>query len=451
MADPNALLQAFLNAANTATPVDSFNRGVETRNLLEQQLLQNQQMKLRNQLTEQMTPLEIAAQEEANRYALATNPLREQVLGQQMQAGQMELDDATRARLGKDLTSLGQSALMIPKGSRKSFVLDRLKTVDFAGLNEGELIDEISGMDEEQLDTYLNDTFKGDQGMTEYQRQSLELEREKMRNKPAEDTRTSDEKNWARYEQLAKTNPEQARLFGTQIGIFDKDGESSSPEQDDLTPLLGNLSPELAQKAQSAYRLAGGGKDGVKALNEIVEKGSEIERRQLAPTILKARFKDATPEEMAQLQSAVDAAKDTESGFKAAAEVRETQRNRKKFIAYQDRAVGLIDRILQNDELEDVLGSFEGTGEAWVSDKEAAAIADIDELRNILTADNLDLMKGVLSNTDIEILKSLSAGATNRKKGEKLFISDMTNLKERLRNANPSGNDIDDLVNKYAD
>ncbi len=79
MADPNALLQAFLNAANTATPVDSFNRGVETRNLLEQQLLQNQQMKLRNQLTEQMTPLEVAAQEESNRYALATNPLREHV------------------------------------------------------------------------------------------------------------------------------------------------------------------------------------------------------------------------------------------------------------------------------------------------------------------------------------------------------------------------------------
>jgi hypothetical protein len=161
MADPNALLQSFLNAANTAMPVDSYNRGVETRNLLEQQLLQNQQMKLRNQLTEQMTPLEIAAQEEANRYALATNNLREQVLGQQVQGGQMELDDATRARLGKDLTNLGQSALLIPKGSRKSFVLDRLKTVDFAGLNEGELIDEISGMDEDQLDTYLQKTFSG--------------------------------------------------------------------------------------------------------------------------------------------------------------------------------------------------------------------------------------------------------------------------------------------------
>ena len=60
-------------------------------------------------------------------------------------------------------------------------------------------------------------------------------------------------------------------------------------------------------------------------------------------------------------------------------------------------------------------------------------------------------MQGVLTDKDIEMLKTISAGATNRKKGEKLFISDMTNLKERLRNANPSGNDIDDLVSKYAD
>lgn len=225
-------------------------------------------------------------------------------------------------------------------------------------------------------------------------------------------------------------------------------------QSDDLTPLLVNMSPGLAEKASSAYQLAGGGKDGVKALMAVAEQGSEMERRELAPAILKNRFKDATPEELTQLQAAVDSAKDTESGFKAAAEVREKQRNLKKYDDYRTRATGLIDRILNNDELEDVLGSFEGTGEAWVSDKEAQAIADIEELSNILTADNLDLMKGVLSNSDIQMLKSISSGATNRKKGEKQFAQDMAYLKNKLLSVNGSVNgqgEIDDLVSKYAD
>ena len=425
-------------AAEPAGIYSNLMQGVQDRNTLDAQRMQN-----------------LITQNQVNQLPLMNqfDATRLQQVQQQMEAQRIQDEAKQMENRQFKLIQGAQTIQALPKSQQLPKTIALANEID----ESGELAKEAARLYTESPEEFtgmigkLASMGQASQGMTEYQRQSLELEREKMRNKPAEDTRTSDEKNWARYEQLAKTNPEQARLFGTQIGIFDKDGGATSPEQDDLTPLLGNMSPDLAQKAQSAYRLAGGGKDGVKALNEIVEKGSELERRQLAPTILKARFKDATPEEMTQLQSAVDAAKDTESGFKAAAEVRETQRNRKKFIAYQDRAVGLIDRILQNDELEDVLGSFEGTGEAWVSDNEAAAIADIDELRNILTTDNLDLMKGVLSNTDIEILKSLSAGATNRKKGEKLFISDMTNLKERLRSANPSGNEIDDLVSKYAD
>jgi hypothetical protein len=248
-----------------------------------------------------------------------------------------------------------------------------------------------------------------------------------------------------------------ARALGVkasgETAMLGKDGAVTGAP-DDITPLLQGLSPPVAAKAEAAYNLAGGGKDGVKALNEIVEKGSEIERRELAPVIMAKRFSDATPEEMSQLQAVMDSAKDTESGMQEAAKLRDKQRQVGKFAEYQKRASELIDRILSNDELEDVIGSFEGSGDAWVSDKEAQAIADINELSDILTGDNLDLMKGVLSNSDILMLKNISSGATNRKKGEPQFMADMQYLKDKLNKVRASANGeptTDDLVSKYAD
>lgn len=197
--------------------------------------------------------------------------------------------------------------------------------------------------------------------------------------------------------------------------------------------LIANLPPEVASSASAAFAAAGGGKDGVKAAVVQIDKGGEQSRRQASPEIIAQSFPNASPAETQQLQAAMDAAKTTESGLKAAEKVRTEQRRTKKAKTFQTKAIGLLSGILANPQLGDVLGSIEGAIDIRLfSDTEGELIADIEEAKNILTADNLDLMTGVLSESDIKILANLSGGALNRKRTEKRFISDVTQLRDKL-------------------
>lgn len=196
--------------------------------------------------------------------------------------------------------------------------------------------------------------------------------------------------------------------------------------------LLEGLSPELSTKASAAYNAAGGGKDGMVAYQRQIDKGTEQEKRNASPKILKANFPQASDAEMAQLQGTMDAARTTETGLKAAAKVRVEQKRLVKAKGFQDRAVELLTKILDNDELGDVLGSIEGSYDFRLQDSEAELIADIEEAGNILTADNLSLMSGVLSESDIKILKNLAGGGLIRTRSEKRFTEDVTKLRDKL-------------------
>jgi hypothetical protein len=108
---------------------------------------------------------------------------------------------------------------------------------------------------------------------------------------------------------------------------------------------------------------------------------------------------------------------------------------------FQNKVVTLLDSILDNPQLEDVVGGIEGRRggsdqetflPVFLSDDEANAIADIEEAGNILTADNLSLMTGVLSESDIKIIRSLAGGALSRSRGEARFIKDVTALRDSL-------------------
>ena len=128
----------------------------------------------------------------------------------------------------------------------------------------------------------------------------------------------------------------------------------------------------------------------------------------------------------------MDSAKTTESGLKAAGKIRSDQRRNKKAQAFQIRAVELLTKILASDELDDVLGSIEGSIDFRIQDAEAEIISDIEEATNILTADNMDLMSGVLSESDIRILKTISGGGLNRKRSEERFRTDVQTMIDKL-------------------
>ena len=196
--------------------------------------------------------------------------------------------------------------------------------------------------------------------------------------------------------------------------------------------LLSGLDPDLAEQGAAAFTAAGGGKDGLTAFQKIVDKGTEQQRRLASPQILQQSFPKASQAESVQLQAAMDAAKTTEAGLKAAGKVREEQRRNVKAKGFQKRAVSLLTGILDNDELGDVLGSIEGAIDFRLQDSEAELIADIEEAGNILTADNLSLMSGVLSESDIKILKNLAGGGLIRTRSEGRFRFDVTKLRDKL-------------------
>jgi len=188
----------------------------------------------------------------------------------------------------------------------------------------------------------------------------------------------------------------------------------------------------LSDYAAQAFEAAGGGKDGFTAFQKIVDTGTEQQKRLASPQMIQQSFPKASEAETIQLQAAMDAAKTTESGLKAAGKVREEQRRTVKAQGFQDRAVNLLTGILDNPELGDVLGSVEGSFDFRLQDSEAELIADIEEAGNILTADNLSLMSGVLSETDIKILKNLAGGGLIRTRSEARFIKDVTALRDKL-------------------
>lgn len=201
-----------------------------------------------------------------------------------------------------------------------------------------------------------------------------------------------------------------------------------------VTPiaLLEDLPESVARKVDATFRAAGGGKDGINAIDKVKGDFQEEERRKIAPKLLKESFPTATPAELVQLEAAMDASGSTEGGLKRAAKIREEQRRLTKAAGFQDRAVTLLERIVKNPELDDVLGSVEGAVNIRLSDSEAEIIADIEEASNILTADNMDLMTGVLSESDIKILKNLAGGGLNRTRSVKRFKGDVTNMVEKL-------------------
>ncbi len=128
----------------------------------------------------------------------------------------------------------------------------------------------------------------------------------------------------------------------------------------------------------------------------------------------------------------MDSAKTTDAGLKAADSVRSEQRRLKKAKSFQADAVTLLQGIIDHPELNDVIGSIEGAIDFRLQDSEAELIADIDQATNILTADNMDLMTGVLSESDIAILKSISGGGLNRRRTPTRFKSDVQKMIDKL-------------------
>ena len=197
--------------------------------------------------------------------------------------------------------------------------------------------------------------------------------------------------------------------------------------------LLAGLDADTSARASAAYTAAGGGKPGVDALLQQVSMGADASLRAEVPALLDQSYPNTSPAERAQLEAAVAGAKTVEQGLEAASKVRAEQRRMKKAQGFQDRAIELITSIVNHGELNAVVGGYEGRKESsWFDQEENDLIADIREAQNILTADNMDLMTGVLSESDLILLKNLSSGALDRTRSLNRFKKDAQRLLDKL-------------------
>lgn len=205
--------------------------------------------------------------------------------------------------------------------------------------------------------------------------------------------------------------------------------QNASVQAQGLPPALTKgMSAEQAEQASAIYGAAGGGKEGLKAIKEQMGSVGNMSDKRSYPKMIEENFPEATRKEKRNILAAMKTAKDASSAFEKGTELREKQIKATKGLAYTIRAKSLVERIIKNKELDDVVGPIEGKMNLIQSGAESDAIADIEEVRNILTADNLDLMSGVLSETDIQLLANMSSGRLTRDRTEATFMEDAKGL-----------------------
>jgi len=208
-----------------------------------------------------------------------------------------------------------------------------------------------------------------------------------------------------------------------------------APDTPDLPqPILNTLPEEQRPVVNATYKAAGGGEAGIKAVKDTKKTFDEAARRKQSSQLLARRFPNATAPEMSQLQAAVDSAETVEKGIERASKIREEQIRLVKAAEFQDNAIQLLENIVNSDQLGDVTGPIEGRYDTRLfSEAESNLIADIKEAGDILLSDNLKLMTGVLSETDIQVLKNLAAGGLDRVRGEEKVRSRAEQMLKRLR------------------
>jgi hypothetical protein len=205
-----------------------------------------------------------------------------------------------------------------------------------------------------------------------------------------------------------------------------------------VTPLLADLDPEGQQRALAAYNASGGGDAGVKAITKEVDRYNENKRLGNVSTTIETLYPDADPQQLKQLQLAAGLLGDTKSALKTASDLYEVQQREGKAKQVADKAFAIVKRLVDlkgGGGLNDVVGPIEGRTDFRFDGEEANVIADIRELKALMTVDNMKLMTGVLSESDIQILGMVDGGGLDRTRDETRFNDRLVELQSVLAKA----------------
>ena len=152
---------------------------------------------------------------------------------------------------------------------------------------------------------------------------------------------------------------------------------------------------------------------------------TEAQNRTTLEEGLPGRYKNASEEEQSELMEVAQSAPNAMAARKEVEATRERQRKDKKAVGLTTKSVDLLASILENPELDDVIGPREGKEGSWFnrnrSGPESDAMADIRELTDLLTVPNLDIITGPMSDSDIAMVGRVAGGGLDRTRSEAEF------------------------------
>lgn len=123
------------------------------------------------------------------------------------------------------------------------------------------------------------------------------------------------------------------------------------------------------------------------------------------------------------------------------------EEQKKKAGSIKEESLRIVrDLLSDKSQIHSSVGSFDSK---MPSMTESAVDFDnkLDTLRSLLTAENLGLMSGVLSESDLKIIADIGSGQLNKNGSEKEFIAALTRLEEKL--SGESNDNFEGLLNKY--
>ena len=99
----------------------------------------------------------------------------------------------------------------------------------------------------------------------------------------------------------------------------------------------------------------------------------------------------------------------------------------------KDLTLAVVDRLIANEEgVRENFGPFDQITPA-LQDNTREALTDLNQLRSLLTVENLDLMSGVLSETDIKILQNVAGGGLAESNTEEGALRALREIKQSLQ------------------
>ena len=127
-----------------------------------------------------------------------------------------------------------------------------------------------------------------------------------------------------------------------------------------------------------------------------------------------------------------------------------------KAAAQKELALETVNRLLNNED--GVKGNFGALDKFLPNTRESTmqAETDLNQLRSLLTVENLGLMSGVLSETDIKIIQNVAGGGIADTASEKGALEALRRLKKALsgkvqpKDEGGGTPNVNDLINKYS-